>query len=65
MTKREGNKKLKACPFCGSKARIFTAPNGYYGIQCDKIGCVMMSADYERSVEKIVKDWNRRQQDNG
>lgn len=63
MTKRDGNKKLKRCPFCGSRARIFTAANGNYGIECDKIGCVTMLATQNRSVEKIVNDWNRRQQD--
>lgn len=65
MTMREGNKKLKVCPFCGSRARIFRAANGNYGVECDKIGCVMMSASYDRSVEKIINDWNRRQQENG
>lgn len=60
MNKIEGNKQLKTCPICGSKARIFTAPNGYYGVACDKIGCIIMQASYERSIEKLVKDWNNR-----
>lgn len=60
MNKIEGNKQLKSCPFCGSKAKIFTAPNGYYGVECDKIGCVIMTAHYERSIEKVVNDWNKR-----
>lgn len=60
MNKIEGNKQLKSCPICGSKARIFTAPNTYYGVTCDKIGCIIMQASYERSIEKLVKDWNSR-----
>lgn len=60
MNKIEGNKQLKACPFCGSKVYIYTAPNGNYGIECDKIGCIIIQASYERSIEKLINDWNRR-----
>lgn len=60
MNKIEGNKKLKSCPICGNRARIFIAPNGFYGVECDKIGCIIMSAAYERSIEKVVNDWNNR-----
>ena len=60
MNKVEGNKQLKACPFCGGKVHIFTAANGNYGVECLKVGCVMMPATFKRSIEKIVKDWNNR-----
>ena len=60
MNKTEGNKKLKSCPICGNKARIFTAPNGFKGVECDKVGCIIMQASYKRSIEKVVNDWNRR-----
>ncbi len=60
MNKTEGNKKLKSCPICNNRARIYKAPNGYYGVTCDKIGCIIMQASYERSIEKLVKDWNTR-----
>ena len=60
MNKIDGNKQLKRCPFCGSKARIFTSSNGYYGVECDKVGCVIMQVQYGRSIEKVVNDWNKR-----
>lgn len=55
MTMREGNKKLKVCPFCGSRARIFRAANGNYGVECDKIGCVMRSHMAIRSGLRSMK----------
>lgn len=61
MNKTDGNKQLKGCPLCSGKAHIFTAPNGFYGIECLKVGCVIMPASYERSIEKLVRDWNRLQ----
>jgi len=61
MTKVEGNKLLKVCPICKGKVHIFRGPNGYYGIECLKIGCIIMQASYERSIEKLVNDWNRRE----
>ena len=60
MNKEEGNKLLKACPICGSKVRIFIAPNRYYGVVCTKVGCIMMPGMYERSIEQLINDWNRR-----
>lgn len=60
MDKTEGNKQLKSCPFCGSRARIFKSSNGFYGVECDKVGCVVMPAHYERSIIKVVNDWNKR-----
>lgn len=60
MNKIEGNKQLKSCPICGEKVYIFTAPNGFYGVECLKLGCVIMPASYERSIEKLVRDWNKR-----
>lgn len=62
MNKTEGNKKLKSCPICNNRARIFIAPNGFYGVECDKVGCIMMPATYERSIEQIVNAWNGRVQ---
>lgn len=60
MNKIEGNKLLKACPICGGRAHIYTAPNGNYGVECLKIGCITMMATYKRSIEKLVRDWNNR-----
>lgn len=61
MNKKEGNKLLKQCPFCGNKAYIFTAPNKLYGISCSTPGCVMMPAIYKRNIEDLIMNWNNRE----
>ncbi len=45
---------LKPCPFCSSKARLFTA----FGtiVECEKCGAKI----YDFTEEKAIKKWNRR-----
>jgi Lar family restriction alleviation protein len=57
--------KLKPCPFCGDKARIFMCGTGRMAVQCH--GCpaeitlfMPSKASMEKIREYVIKAWNRR-----
>ena len=58
MTKREGEMKLKPCPFCGGRAGIFEfhlVPDPK--VKCTKCECQTMECETR---EQAVELWNRR-----
>ena len=56
--------KLKSCPFCGGKARLFDYDpfDGYQGdLRKYKVKCTMCEANIERhTLDGVMKVWNRR-----
>lgn len=51
--------KLKACPFCGSKAKI-TDHGGFFTVGCQNIDCAATIDLLEPNEENATYDWNRR-----
>lgn len=49
--------KLKPCPFCGDKAKLFEDYSGLFTVQCEKCG---ISTLLKRNSEEVIADWNRR-----
>lgn len=53
--------KLKPCPFCGGRAKIYTVFDKItkiFGITCQK--CGVGSTQWTGDVKKVAEDWNRR-----
>ena len=50
------NEEQKACPFCGSKARVWTLKEEYY-VACTK--CKISTPCYVREASAL-RCWNRR-----
>jgi len=60
--------KLKPCPFCGEKVRMFIVPAcqergsyNYYKIFCENINCLMapVTRNYVNK-DNAIKAWNKR-----
>lgn len=55
------NYKIKPCPFCGAKPRVWQWGTGHTVIECANYDVdthrVYMQGD---SVEEVVAEWNRR-----
>lgn len=54
--------KLKPCPFCGGKAKIFHYEQGDYyneafSVYCDNCGASLEDYDFE---EQAIEHWNKR-----
>ena len=49
--------KIKPCPFCGAKAKMYYNYSNFALIQCTKCG---ISTLYKPSEEEVIKDWNTR-----
>ena len=49
--------KLKPCPFCGSKAKMYHDYHDFALIQCTKCGIGTLHKSDE---EEVIKDWNTR-----
>jgi len=60
----ENKTKLKRCPFCGSKAKLFETGRGEYLVKCTRLGVCygyMNESDLGFTYEKdAVELWNRR-----
>ena len=60
--------KLKPCPFCGGKAKVFSFMNGGICIKCMNCYCqteirtdgCIADAQRKSAYEMCVKDWNKR-----
>lgn len=50
------NEQLKPCPFCGGKAELRCFMN-FFWVKCIKCE---VSTDAKPSLEKTIKAWNRR-----
>lgn len=48
---------IKKCPFCGAKADLYQATDGFFVVQCNKCGCGTL---HLRSEEEALKRWNKR-----
>ena len=62
------SEELKACPFCGSEARLMIKESQYdtnYDIQCTDDKCYLSEgADwYFDTEEEAIQAWNRRSQE--
>jgi Lar family restriction alleviation protein len=62
--------KLKPCPFCGSKARIFKRESSYdlsvgFDARCKNNRCYLADgADFWFDTEEeLIESWNRRETD--
>ena len=56
--------KIKACPFCGGKPKVYSTPTtgmfkGFAQIGCDRCNVTQIGTQYE-SVKKAAEAWNRR-----
>ena len=57
---------LKACPFCGSPAKLIDVPNEQDGkhmaVQCTGDGCWAMIEEWmlDDAATRVVARWNRR-----
>ena len=60
--------KLKACPFCGEKARIRVIRREYTGDQyivgCQSVNCFGRNSRRWDDLERAVRAWNRREEAN-
>ena len=54
-TRRET--RLKPCPICGGKAKIYSAYDGSFCIQCPD--CTLTSK-YSKDKNAVIEHWNRR-----
>ena len=61
MTKRGKVEKLKGCPWCGKKARVYKFL-GIYNVDHSDKDCPMMplSTDGYDTREEAISAWNRR-----
>lgn len=51
--------KLKPCPFCGGKAKIFPTPDDFgYGVECEN-DCIFFFGQFDTR-ERAIEAWNRR-----
>lgn len=51
--------KLKPCPFCGGKAKIFATPDDFgYGVECEN-DCIFFFGQFDTR-ERAIEAWNRR-----
>ena len=62
--KVEKGKKLKACPFCGGKAKVFKENatvlfTARYSVACEKINCDVVTLE-KRTKKEAIKAWNKR-----
>lgn len=63
--------KLKPCPFCGGDARLWVwSEGGGVCVRCTKCYCQTSTKSddaflkyIEPAVERVIKEWNRREQD--
>lgn len=56
--------KIKPCPFCGGKPKVYSTPTtgifqGFAQIGCDKCNVTQIGTQY-RSVKEAAEAWNRR-----
>jgi len=49
--------KLRECPFCGCKAKLFQAYDGTYIVQCI---CCSNGTLHWKCAETAIEHWNRR-----
>lgn len=56
------NKKIKACPFCGSSASLMSVPycENPYVVICDNVECKASAGIFSKSRIGAIEDWNTR-----
>lgn len=52
-------KKLKPCPFCGSKAEI-REDGDFLKVQCMGVGCYASMRCISKNKELVIAKWNER-----
>ena len=52
-------KPLRACPFCGRKAKVYQASTNVWRVMCDEVNCGALLSDF-KSPEEAIAAWNRR-----
>ena len=52
-------KPLRACPFCGGKAKVYQAGFNVWKVMCDKLNCGTLVNDWN-TPEEAIAAWNKR-----
>lgn len=55
------NKKMKPCPFCGGKVKVYVNYLGQFHIGCTKCECVFWGkSDDHKNKDELIESWNKR-----